>query len=93
MVTAAAQILGCDRNTVHNYRDKYPEVAEALLRAKELQLDTAELQLFKAIDRSEPWSICFFLKTIGRNRGYVEKHEVTSGRTLEDLVMGSREAT
>jgi hypothetical protein len=86
MVSVTARTLGCDRNTVYNYRDKYPEVASALEEAPELQLDVAELNLFKAIDRSEPWSICFYLKTKGRKRGYVEHHEISGELTLKQLV-------
>lgn len=86
MVTAAAEVLQCDRNTVYSYRDRFPEVAAALDKANELQLDTAELNLFKCIDRSEPWAICFYLKTKGRKRGYVERHEVVGPMSMEDLV-------
>jgi hypothetical protein len=86
MVSAAAKMLGCIRGTIYDYRDRHPEVAEALAEANELQLDVAELNLFKAIDRSEPWSICFYLKTKGRQRGYIERHEIKATITVEHLV-------
>jgi hypothetical protein len=89
LIVAAAEILQCDRGVIYDYRDRHPEVRAALTKANELQLDTAELQLFSAIDRGEAWSICFFLKTRGRHRGYVERHEVKIGRSLEDIVLAS----
>lgn len=87
MIAAAARTLGCVRETVYEYMKRYPEIGQALKEAEELQLDTTELKLFQAIDQGQAWSICFYLKTKGRHRGYVEKHEVApSDLTLEMLV-------
>jgi hypothetical protein len=86
MVSVAARTLGCARHTVMGYKRRHPEIAQAIDEALELQLDVTELKLFQAIQRGEPWSICFFLKTKGRARGYIEKLEATGHITLEELV-------
>ena len=76
LVVVAARRLGCNRNTVLNYVDRYPSVAEALSEARELQLDVSEARLFQAIDQGELAAITFYLRTVGRHRGYSERHEV-----------------
>jgi hypothetical protein len=76
MVTQTAQALRCQRQTVLNYCRRYPEVAAALREERERVLDEAELALFDAIQRGEPWAIVFYLKTQGKSRGYSMRHEI-----------------
>src|SRR5262245_30739542 len=76
LVTLAARRLGCSRRTIANYVDRCPGVAEALTEAREAQLDVAEARLFQAIDEGELAAITFYLRTVGRHRGYSERHEV-----------------
>jgi len=91
MVTAAARLLHCSRQTIYNAVQAYPEVKAALEDARELQLDMAELRLFEAIDKGQAWAICYYLKTQGRKRGYIEKVEHgADGLTLEQLVLLSQ---
>jgi len=88
MVTVAARLLRCSRQTIYNAVQAYPEVKAALEDARELQLDTTELKLFEAIDKGQAWAICYYLKTQGRKRGYIEKVEHgADGLTLEQLVL------
>src|SRR5262245_25844795 len=76
LVTLAARRLGCDRHTVLRYAEDYPTVAAALSDAREQQIDVAEAKLFQAIDEGELAAIQFYLRTVGRHRGYSERHEV-----------------
>ena len=73
MVSIAAQRLGCDVDTVLNYCRRYPTVEAVKREARNEVLDEAELRLWAAIRRDEPWAITFYLKTIGRTRGYGER--------------------
>ena len=77
MISPAARKLGCSRNTITTYMKEYPEIAEAISDANEEVNDVAELKLYDAIKRGEAWAICFRLKTKAKNRGYVEKAELT----------------
>ena len=77
MISPAARKLGCSRDTVRRYLAEYPEIAEAIEDANEEVNDIAELKLLDAIKRGEAWAICFRLKTKAKNRGYVEKGELT----------------
>ena len=76
LVATAARKLNCQRSTVYDYIDKYPEVKDTLDMSRELLIDGAEIGLAKAIKDVQPWAVCFALKTIGRNRGYVERQEI-----------------
>ncbi|MGR3219495.1 MAG: helix-turn-helix domain-containing protein [Candidatus Anammoxibacter sp.] len=73
----AANLLKCTPRTIYNYMQKYPELQEVLNDALEERIDVAETKLDEAINKGEPWSIAFFLKTRAKHRGYVERQEVT----------------
>ena len=72
MVSLAAKRLGCDPHTVYRYIREYPTVAHAQKLEREAMTDVAELALYKAIKDGEGWAVCFYLKTQGKQRGYVE---------------------
>jgi hypothetical protein len=76
MVYLTAQVLKCTANTVFSYCERYPAVEQAKHDARGEMLDICELKLFQAVQKGEPWAIAFCLKTLGKDRGYVEKHEV-----------------
>lgn len=76
-ITAVARSLKCSRQTIHNYAAKYPPIAEAIQDARDEILDLAESKLVKAIRGDHAWAICFYLKTQGKERGYVERQEMT----------------
>ena len=81
MVFLAAQILGCSHVTVYNYAKRYPSVQKAIDANRGEVIDAAELALYDAVLAKEHWAVAFTLRTIGRDRGYVEKQalDVTSG--------------
>lgn len=85
MLSAAADKLGVDYTTLWRYSKKYPAVQEAIDNQREAVTDIAELKLFQSIRRGEAWAVCFYLKTQGKRRGYVERMEHTGkdGNPLE----------
>lgn len=89
-VYIAARRLGCAANTVYRFAEKYPEVKEAMHHERGMQIDVAELQLQAAVNRGEPWAIALTLKTIGKDRGYTERTEVTGadGGPLDIVLKG-----
>jgi hypothetical protein len=77
MVYLAAKRLKCDPDTVLNYCKRYPSV-EAVKQAQRGELvDLAEEKLRASIQNGEAWGIAFCLKTLGKERGYVERQEVS----------------
>ena len=77
MISPAARALGCDRNTIKRYLKEYTAVAQAIADEREATTDLAENKLYEAIQRGEAWAICFYLKCQGKQRGYIEKAEIT----------------
>jgi hypothetical protein len=77
MISPAARALGCDRNTIKRYLKEYDEVAQAIADAREATTDMAEHALYDAIRDREAWAVCFYLKCMAKDRGYVERAELT----------------
>ena len=77
LIAPAARYLGCSRDTVRSYLEEYPAVAQAKLDQREAVTDMAENALYAAILRGEAWAICFYLKCMAKDRGYVEKAEIS----------------
>lgn len=77
-VTTIAIRLGCSIATVYNLIKRHPTVAEALEAEREKMLDFAESKLYKQIDAENITAIIFFLKTIGKRRGYIERQEIAN---------------
>ena len=75
LITVAARRLNCDPNTIRNYAARYPTVAAAIKEQREGVTDVAEAALFRAINDGEAWAVCFYLKTQGKDRGYIERTE------------------
>lgn len=96
-VSEAAKKLGVSVPTVYNYIDRYPELKEIRQNAVEALIDLAESALEKKIKRGDTTAIIFTLKTQGKNRGYIERQEITGkdGQpviSLSDLVNAYRQS-
>lgn len=74
-VSQAAKRLGCRRQTVHEYMERYPELKEDMKLSKEKMLDIAEHNLVQKMRAGNLTAIIFYLKTQGKHRGYVERKE------------------
>jgi hypothetical protein len=76
-ISAVAKRLGVCRQTVYSYIERHPSVKDVLVESRETMIDNAESALYRAVLNGEAWAVCFFLKTQGKHRGYVERQEVT----------------
>jgi len=84
-ISIASKSLGCTRKTLYNYILKYPELKELLDDVREGYLDMAEAGLLSHIKDKDKQCLFFYLKTQGKNRGYVERQEFT-GKDGEPIV-------
>lgn len=74
----AAQALDVTPRTLYNYSKKHPEaIKQAIDDSRGEFLDCTELGLMGAVERDESWAIMFTLRTLGRNRGYIENQSAT----------------
>jgi len=88
MVGLAARMLGCHAKTVHRMIDRHPQIKAALEDQRSQMLDVAESALLKLISEGNVSATIFFLKTRGKERGYVERVQhlgVNVSLTAEDL--------
>lgn len=76
-VTAIARRLNCTARHVYNLIQKYESAREALFDEREAMRDMAEGELYKKIKNGDTTAIIFYLKTQAKERGYVERQEVT----------------
>lgn len=76
-VTGAAKVLGCTRQTILNYRKRWATVDLALKERRRELVDLSEMALRGAVLRGEPWAVTFALKTLGKDDGFTERHEIT----------------
>ena len=83
----AARLLGCTRQTVHNYVNKYSTVKQVYDDENEKFLDEAYGQLRKHIKRGSLPAVMFALKTKGRSRGFVERKELEHTVDVESTVI------
>lgn len=76
-VSTAARKLDTSRTTLHAMINKYPKLKTAVEDAREAKKDHAEGKLLTLIDEGNITAIIFYLKTQGKDRGYVERQEFT----------------
>lgn len=84
-LSLVANHLNCSLQTIHNYRNRYPEIAQAINEERERFLDFAENKLLEHIQNGDITALIFFLKTQGRHRGYSEKAILTINNELNSL--------
>lgn len=93
-VSAAAGMLKCNAKTIYDYINRYPDIKEAKHLIEEAYSDIAEAELIKNIkggkDVPKPvqlTAIIFYLKTKAKNRGYVERQEISGVNKEGDVVI------
>ena len=77
VVVTIARRLGVTRQTVYSYMSKWVSVQKAVDDEREAMLDMAEGALYRLVSDGNPTGIIFLLKTRGKDRGYVERQEIT----------------
>lgn len=83
-ILMSAQALGCDRNTIYARIAQSPHLQQVKEESRETVIDIAESNIHKAVESGDISASKYILGTIGRNRGYIEKHdvEVSGGFTV-----------
>ena len=78
VVTPACEMVGISRDTHYRWLKVDDSYREAVDMLENKMLDIAESKLYKQITEKENLTaMLFYLKTKGKNRGYVERQEVT----------------
>lgn len=74
-VKDACEAAGISRKTFYNWKNDDEEFAQSVQEIEEGLIDLAESKLFENIKGNKTNEILFYLKTKGKNRGYVERQE------------------
>ena len=75
MVYLAAESLGCSAMTIYRRAAKEKKIQNTIDSHRGKLIDKAELKLEQAVMNGEPWAVTLTLKSLGKNRGYVERQE------------------
>jgi hypothetical protein len=76
IVTQACKVVGISRDTHYRWMKDDEEYKTAIQELGDVALDFAESKLHKLIDQGNPAATIFYLKTKGKNRGYIERQEI-----------------
>jgi len=91
LISVAARRLGVTPQAVRAAIKRNPRLQEALEQAREEMGDLAESALWQQIQDGNTASIIFYLKTVHKHRGYVERTEqnvsTTPGPIIVDLIV------
>lgn len=77
-ITVMAQRAGSSRDAIYDWIKNHPEAAEQIRKEREQLVDLAENQLGRLIQERNATAIIFTLKTLGKNRGYVEQFQLAN---------------
>lgn len=75
LILPLAQAYGVTRKTIYDWINKNPEYKRAMEEARENLLDIAESKLLNKVTAGDQRACEFVLRTLGKDRGYVEKVE------------------
>ena len=91
-ISKACADVGVSRSTYYRWRNSDEDFEEKLDVAKEEKIDFAESALFEKIKKGDTISIIFFLKTIGKSRGYNESPTNKVHSTIASMSEERRQA-
>jgi len=86
VVTSACASVGISRQTHYRWLEEDAEYKTEVKGLEDVAIDFAESQLHKQINSGNTSATIFYLKTKGKNRGYVERTEIT-GADQEPIVV------
>ena len=75
IVTTACRQTGVARSTHYKWMQEDEEFAQAVKDLDDVAIDFAESKLHKRIEAGDTTAVIFYLKTKGKNRGYIERQE------------------
>jgi len=84
LISLAARRVPCSQTTIYERARRIKAVRETIEECRAELIDYAELALRRAVMDGQPWAVSLVLKTLGKERGYVERQEVVNaGEALE----------
>lgn len=75
LISLAAKRVPCSQTTIYARARAVKAVRQVINECRGELVDLGELSLRKAVLSGEPWAVGLVLKTLGKQRGYVERQE------------------
>jgi len=85
-VSSTCSSIGIGRTQFYQWKKDDPDFAAAINNVTEFCIDKVEDRLKDKIDEGDITAIIFYLKTIGKKRGYIERHDVGFSESKEITV-------
>jgi hypothetical protein len=92
VVTTACSKADIPRSTFYKWYNEDEQFKTDVDAIQEITLDFAESQLFKQIKENNTTATIFFLKTKGKNRGYIERQEIQHSGEIKEIVVNVKTA-
>lgn len=83
IVSTASQRVGISRQTHYRWLEDDPDYKTKVQDIRNSAIDFVESKLFDCIKNEKETSIIFYLKTIGKSRGYIPRQEIDTGDNKE----------
>lgn len=87
VITTACKKADIPRATYYKWYGEDMEFKAEVDAIQDITLDFAESQLFSQIKEGNTTATIFFLKTKGKNRGYVEKQEIEHSGAIKEVLV------
>ena len=85
-ISHVARLMGVSRKAIHAHVNANPELKQILDDSRQTMLDEAENALLSAVREKQGWAVCFTLKTIGQERGYIERADQSHSGSVEVII-------
>jgi hypothetical protein len=85
IVSQATKKVGIDRTTPYRWMKEDSEFDDKVMEIQNVVGDFAETKLYELVNDGVPSAVIFLCKTKFKNRGYVERQEITGmdGKNLD----------
>ena len=88
IMSTVAKKLGCSWKTAETKVNQHEETRQAFEDERQTIIDMAESVVFNSVQEKDVQTAKWVLSTIGKKRGYSERHEITGedGSNLFDIL-------
>ncbi len=90
-ISVVAKAFGVTRSAVYDFIKRHPTLKRTMEDAREKLVDDAESALHAAVLNKEGWAVCFTLKTIGKDRGYIERRQIEHSGKIDVTKLSDQE--